>query len=156
MLTHYKGTTKIAEVIRLELPYLPTNKSNNPLILVCVSIKSALCPITKYCAMNCSLFASKGFCYWNYSLSSVYKFSYATELFSFSSQTHLTIFLNLKPNQRINQQPSLDPTFSNCSSIRLLSFIENSTKCTIFAVSLSSPSILSSTYSDLLCSSQLL
>lgn len=152
MLSHYKGTTKIAEVIRLELPYLPTNKSNNPLTLIRVSIKSAFPPIKIYCAMKCISFASQGFCYRSYPLSSVYKFFYATELFSFSSQTHLTIFFNLKPNKSNSQQPSLDPTFLNCSSIHLFIFIENSTKFTIFAVSLSSPSILPSAYSDHLCS----
>lgn len=48
--SHYKGTTKITEAIRLELPYLPTNKSNNPLISA--SINSVFPPIAMYCAMN--------------------------------------------------------------------------------------------------------
>lgn len=97
----------MTKVIRLELPYLPINKSNN--LLLCVSIKSAFPPITIHCATNCISLASRVFCYWNYSLSSVYKKFYATELFSFSSQTYLTIFLNFKPKQQIVHKPPWSP-----------------------------------------------
>ena len=128
MQSHYKGTTKITEVIRLELPYLPTNKSNNPVI--CVSIKCAFSPMTMYCALNRISFASQGFCHWNHSLLSVYKFLCATEFIflQFTDTSYNTFQLKTSPKQQPihnlhGAPPHSSTTPSFCSSFFIILFI---------------------------------
>lgn len=120
---HYEGTIKITGIIRLEFLYLPTNKSNNPLINV--SIKPAFLQPQYMCNTFCSI-----------CLTRILLLKLFSHLYHQIFTCYWIVFLQLTDtSQNISQLKMIPKQQTTAISYPTLPiWIANSTICTVFVL----------------------